>query len=200
MLGDGSVALPAETRVVSPYVAAGASTVAPNSSPAAASLAAATTESVPTAHVGHSAKKAAPRFNLGEVDSEIFCVRFSPDDLYLAAASSNGAIHIFNTLTGKKAFVLGDASDGGGRLPTTQLRWRPQQAASKTRNVLVSVGADGRITHWHASSGKCLHEIREPNNQLFCLDYAPDGSVRDGWEAARGTRLRRGDEKARASS
>jgi WD40 repeat protein len=114
---------------------------------------------------------------LGDLDSEIFCVRFSPDDLYLAAASGSGAIHIFNILTGKKAFMLGDAAvDGSSRSPTTQLRWRPQQAASKTRNVLVSVGADGRITHWHASSGKCLHEIREPDNQLYCLDYAPDGS------------------------
>lgn len=47
---------------------------------------------------------------------------------------------------------------------------------SKTKNVLVSVGADGRVLHWHASSGKCLHEIVEPDNQLFCMDYVADGS------------------------
>lgn len=82
---------------------------------------------------------------------------------------------IYNALTGKRAFVLKGAQED--RLPTTQVRWRPQQALSKTKNVLVSVAADGRVLHWHASSGKCLHEIVEPDNQLFCVDYVADGAL-----------------------
>eukprot|EP00913_Durusdinium_trenchii_P031706 g29692.t1 len=63
-------------------------------------------------------------------------------------------------------------------LPTTQLRWRPHGAASKTQSVLVSVNAefDGQIMQWHIKSGKCLHSITEKGNQIFCLDYFSDGS------------------------
>eukprot|EP00440_Ansanella_granifera_P021627 gb/GFBE01023476.1/.p1 GENE.gb/GFBE01023476.1/~~gb/GFBE01023476.1/.p1 ORF type:complete len:344 (+),score=66.54 gb/GFBE01023476.1/:1-1032(+) len=119
-------------------------------------------------------RKTSNKFTLGDGDNEIFCVRFSPDDLYLAAACGNGLINVYNSVTGKLAFVLNAGQEN--RLPTTQVRWRPSQCISKTKNVLVSVGADGRILHWHASSGKCLHEIVEPDNQLFCVDYLSDGS------------------------
>lgn len=116
-------------------------------------------------------KKVGPKFLLpGE--EEVFCVRFSPDDQYLASSCGSGQIRIFNTSTGKQAFTL----HNGENVPTTQVRWRPHQAMSKTKNVLVAVDADGRICHWHITSGKCLHEITEPDNQLFCLDYASDGT------------------------
>merc|ERR1719265_2829779 len=128
-----------------------------------------TDEDAPLAH-----KKVSPKFNLSDAESEVFCIRFSPDDQYLAAACGNGSIRVYNAMTGKRAFLLNDSQED--RLPTTQVRWRPQQALSKTKNVLISVGADGRILHWHTSSGKCLHEIIEPDNQLYCLDYVADGS------------------------
>lgn len=124
----------------------------------------------------HHKRGVVPKFQLGDPsDGEVFCARFSPDDLYLAAASGGGSIWVYNALTGKRAFVL--KSEGEDSLPTTQIRWRPRQALSKTKNVLVSVSADGRVLHWHASSGKCLHEIVEPDNQLFCVDYVADGSA-----------------------
>lgn len=118
-------------------------------------------------------RQVSSKFNLNDAEHEVFCIRFSPDDQYLAAACGNGSIRVYNALTGKKAFLLNDKEDG---LPMTQVRWRPQQSLSKTKNVLISVGADGKITHWHTSSGKCLHEIEEKGNQLFCVDYASDGS------------------------
>jgi len=114
--------------------------------------------------------------------SECFCVRFSPDDEYLAASFANGAIHVYNAETGKQEFTLNSPDQEnagvGGALPTTQLRWRPHSTQSKTKSVLISVNAefDGQIMHWHIKSGKCLHTITEPGNQLFCLDYFNDGS------------------------
>lgn len=114
--------------------------------------------------------------------SECFCVRFSPDDALLAASFANGAIHVYNTSTGKQEFQLNsnvERIEGGPLpLPTTQLRWRPHAAQSKTKNVLISVNAesDGQIQHWHIKSGKCLHEITEPGNSIFCVDYFSDGS------------------------
>jgi len=118
--------------------------------------------------------------------SDCFCVRFSPDEEYLAASFANGAIHIYNAETGKQEFVLNQTPSAPGEalsakdtpLPTTQLRWRPHSAQSKTKSVLISVNAefDGQILHWHIKSGKCLHTITEKGNQLFCLDYFADGS------------------------
>lgn len=129
---------------------------------------------VAPASASASSRKLSAKFTLNDAESEVFCVRFSPDDQYLAAACGDGAIHIYNTLTGRRAFSLNNSSSE--ELPATQIRWRPQQSLSRTKNILVSVGADGRLLHWHTSSGKCLHEIVEPDNQLFCVDYAPDGS------------------------
>mmetsp|Transcript_31638 Transcript_31638/g.80273 ORF Transcript_31638/g.80273 Transcript_31638/m.80273 type:complete len:365 (-) Transcript_31638:157-1251(-) len=113
--------------------------------------------------------------------SDCFCVRFSPDDQYLAASFANGAINIYNAESGKQEFVLNHVEGKDGLnmpLPTTQLRWRPHTAQSKTKSVLISVNAefDGQILHWHIKSGKCLHTITEKGNQLFCLDYFADGS------------------------
>jgi len=113
--------------------------------------------------------------------SDCFCVRFSPDDQYLAASFANGAINVYNADTGKQEFVLNNQEGKTGldsALPTTQLRWRPHSAQSKTKSVLISVNAefDGQILHWHIKSGKCLHTITEKGNQLFCLDYFADGT------------------------
>lgn len=113
--------------------------------------------------------------------ADCFCVRFSPDEQYLAASFANGAIHVYDANSGKQEFVLNSAEGKAGLdspLPTTQLRWRPHSAQSKTKSVLISVNCefDGQISHWHIKSGKCLHTITESGNQIFCLDYFHDGS------------------------
>jgi len=129
------------------------------------------------------------------VESEIFCTRFSHDDTYVAASYANGSIKVFDSKSGKEEFNLrchgsnedkkeniGDQDTGlfrGLEYPTTQLRWRPHSAQSKTKNVLISVNAatDGLIQHWHVKSGKCLHSIKEMGNSIFCIDYTADGST-----------------------
>jgi WD40 repeat protein len=60
-------------------------------------------------------------------------------------------------------------------LPATSLRFRPSTDPTRTKNVLVSTNAVGAIQHWHVTSGKCLHTTEEKNNQVFALDYRPDG-------------------------
>jgi len=113
-------------------------------------------------------------------NSEIFCVRFSPDDQYVAASYADGSIRVYNAATGRQEFFLNKPdAEKGGALPTTQVRWRPMNAQSKTKNVLISVNAesDGCVQHWHIKSGKCLHSITEKGNQLFCIDYVQDGST-----------------------
>ncbi|KAF4654305.1 hypothetical protein FOL47_010038 [Perkinsus chesapeaki] len=108
--------------------------------------------------------------------AEVFCVRFSPDDSLLAASTSNGLIKIYNCRTGKEVYTLHPHPKGDVVQPVTQLRWRPEGSSAKTKKVLVSVNSEGVVSHWHVTTGTCMHEVTEENNQLFCVDYSVDGS------------------------
>ena len=58
-------------------------------------------------------------------------------------------------------------------MPITCIRWRPSipGETSKTANVLITTSSDGVIAHWHLNSGKCLHHMKEENeNNLYALD------------------------------
>lgn len=66
-------------------------------------------------------------------------------------------------------------------VPFTSLRWRPENAIFKTRNIFTTVNADGEIQTWHLTSGKCLSTMKDDNKnvidkQLFCVDYKSDGT------------------------
>lgn len=74
-----------------------------------------------------SKKKVLPRYILSDNESEVFCIRFSPDDTYLAgllliklnyasASFSSGIVKVYNTSTGKVAYNLFHSDS-----PVTQL-------------------------------------------------------------------------------
>lgn len=118
---------------------------------------------------------------VGDSNSEVFCAKFDPEDKYLACGFGDGAIRIYNMISGKLAYTLcGNVSSSGimaDDMPVCGLRWRPQNDAMKTSNVLVSIQADGSIKHWHATSGKCLHNrVDDPENHLYALDYNSMGT------------------------
>lgn len=130
------------------------------------------------------AEEAAPTFKPGitphfetndENNAEIMCVRFSPDDEYIAASCSNGTIRIYNTQSGRIESLI---HDGTSKMPISQLRWRPHTTLSKTKHVLVSTSTEnnGLIQHWHVKSGKSLNTIQIKDCQLFCLDYHTNAS------------------------
>ena len=115
-----------------------------------------------------------------DCESEVFTVRFSPDDRFLAAGCGDGVVRIYNAVTGKLTYSLNQSPSSsnsvlGDKLPTTAIRFRPA-GTSKTRNVLLAANADGSVSHWHITSGKCLHSTVEKNNQVLCIDYKSDGS------------------------
>jgi COMPASS component SWD3 len=56
-------------------------------------------------------------------------------------------------------------------------RWRPLNGPGVTKNVMISVNANGALQHWHTTSGKLLHTIYDELNQLLCVDYKPDGTL-----------------------
>lgn len=109
----------------------------------------------------------------GNVD--LLCCRFDPDDTLIASGSSEGTVHVYSLTASEKPIHVMNGAEVTG-IPITCLRWRPHTGISKTKHVLVSSCADGNISHWHVPSGKLLHRITEPENQVLCLDYNRDGS------------------------
>lgn len=109
-----------------------------------------------------------------EQPAEVFTVRFSADSTLVAAGLGNGNVHIYQGRTGRLSYQLATSTKG---FPLTAMRFRPTSASAKTRNVLLTANADGSVQHWHVTSGKCLHTIVEPDNEVFAIDYTHDGSM-----------------------
>lgn len=113
----------------------------------------------------------------GDSDAAVFCAKFDAQDKYLAAGYGDGLTRIYNVETQRLAFTL-MGMGGNEEMPVSDLAWRPQTASMKTANVLVTCQADGTLKHWHATSGKCLHQVLEdPENHLYTIDFKPDGTL-----------------------
>ncbi|KAJ1562091.1 hypothetical protein HK096_002127 [Nowakowskiella sp. JEL0078] len=107
-------------------------------------------------------------------ESEIFCVKFSPTEEYLIAALGTGDIQVYSMRTsGHVATLLNTLSP---RLPCTHVTFRPDALDPKNRNIIAATYADGRIVHWHCTTGQQLSTIEEQENQIACLHYYSDGS------------------------
>lgn len=121
----------------------------------------------------HLSRRIVPFLDIeGKKEVEAFCVRWSPDQQYLAVGCGDGIIRIYNT-KGQLTYQLSAQPNQG--LPTTSIRFRPVKIDSKTKNVLISTNADGSVSHWHMTSQKRLYRIEEEHNQVYALDYRPDG-------------------------
>lgn len=46
------------------------------------------------------------KYTLGDTSIQTFCVRYDPNDKYIATGCSDGTIRLFNVLTGKQSFIL----------------------------------------------------------------------------------------------
>jgi COMPASS component SWD3 len=118
-----------------------------------------------------------PRVLHSDIGSEVFVVRFSQDGLLLAAGCNDGSVRVYNAKSGGHLYTLpAEVSASGEPMPITCLRFRPNTASSKTRNVLLSGGADGVVKHWHVTSGKVLSRVAEAGNQVFAMDMRADGA------------------------
>lgn len=104
----------------------------------------------------------------------MYTVRFDPQDRYIATGCKDGSIRVYNVLTGKLSYTLMDTEsrpvmeedeeEKELKMPITAIRWRPLSTSTKTKNVLISVHADGSVRHWHTTSGKCLNKIQDDLN------------------------------------
>jgi COMPASS component SWD3 len=105
--------------------------------------------------IKNSDVKISHKYTLGSLDQQTFCVRYEPHDKYLAQGCGDGTIRIYNVFTGKQSFILN--TEMAQPMPTTMIRWRPSGSMAVTKNVVISVNANGALQHWHTTSGKLLH-------------------------------------------
>ncbi|KAI8617166.1 WD40-repeat-containing domain protein [Chytriomyces sp. MP71] len=118
-----------------------------------------------------------PKFIKRE-QSEVFSLKFSPDDEYIAAALGNSNIQIYSTSSNEMVRTLVPPFESGASVfPCTTVMFRPDSSGYKNKNVLVAGYADGRIIHWHFTSGQVISTIQEEDLQINSIAYQnkPDG-------------------------
>ena len=113
--------------------------------------------------VKNSDIKVSHKYTLGTLETQTFYLRFDPQDKYLAQCCRDGTIRIYNVFTGKVSFILNE--DMEQKMPMVSIKWRPLNCPAITKNVIISVNANGAIQHWHTTSGKCLNTIFDELNQ-----------------------------------
>ena len=59
--------------------------------------------------------------------------------------------------------------------PVTAVAFRPVPTASGTKNLVLSGNTVGHLRMYHATSGKLLWQVEEAGNQVYAIDYRPDG-------------------------
>ncbi|GCA64192.1 hypothetical protein KIPB_013522, partial [Kipferlia bialata] len=45
------------------------------------------------------------------------------------------------------------------------------------QNVLLAGNASGVVQHWHCDTGECLHQLREDGNEIYAVEFSPDGRL-----------------------
>jgi hypothetical protein len=71
--------------------------------------------------VKNSDIKITHKYTLGDTSKQTFCVRYDPNDKYIAAGQVDGSISIYNVFTGKRSYVLNTQMEEP--MPITQIRY-----------------------------------------------------------------------------
>lgn len=125
--------------------------------------------------VKNSDVKVTHRYTLGDTSTMTLCVRYDPNDKYIATGCFDGSIRIYNVFTGKQSYTLN--ADGEEHMPITNIKWRPLCAPGVTKNVIIAASADGTLKHWHTTSGRLLNTTFNEDHKTKTCDYKPDGTA-----------------------
>lgn len=128
--------------------------------------------------IGSTGKRVLPKYACDpgySPSSDCFSVRFSPDEQFLACSFKNGAINVYNAVTGEQDIPVLFHAIGpkSADVPITQVRWRPMTGIFRSEPALLSVcyEGEGKVLHWDINSCKVTNIITEAGNQPFCVDY-----------------------------
>ena len=95
-------------------------------------------------------------------------VQFSPDNLFIASASFDKCIKMWNGYTGAFLYNL-----RGHIAPVYQIAW------SADSKYLLSGSKDSTLKVWNIKSDKkdksCRHDLPGHADEVYCVDWSPDG-------------------------
>jgi ribosome assembly protein 4 len=91
-------------------------------------------------------------------------VCFSPDTFYLASASFDKSIKVWNGHTGVFLFNL-----RGHVGPVYQIAWSPDS------RMLLSGSKDTTLKCWNIKVKRLMHELPGHADEVYCVDWSPDG-------------------------
>lgn len=104
----------------------------------------------------------------GEV--ELLSTKWNPEEVSIAVGCSDGNARVYSA-DGSLINTL--LCHEGIYYPVTSVRWKPGN--TKTKNILLGATCEGRIYHYHVSSGKIIYSTCI-NAGILCSDYSEDGS------------------------
>ncbi|KAI8819473.1 WD40-repeat-containing domain protein [Fimicolochytrium jonesii] len=110
-----------------------------------------------------------------KASSEVYSVKFSLNDEYIASGLGDSKILIISTQTGEPLNLL-TPTTLDTYLPCTSLAFRPDSNAYKNKNVLAAAYASGHIIHWHTTSNQIISTIDEGDHQTQCVVYNNAGT------------------------
>ncbi|HIK03209.1 MAG TPA: ribosome assembly protein 4, partial [Trichormus sp. M33_DOE_039] len=96
--------------------------------------------------------------------SQVFSVAYSPNSKYLASASTDNTIKIWDISTGKPVQTLKGHSDSVNSV-----------AYSPDSKYLASTSSDTTIKIWDISTGKALNTLKGHSDSVYSVAYSPDG-------------------------
>ncbi len=96
------------------------------------------------------------------------CASFSPDGDLLAIGTMSGALHLWDTTTGRLRRSLMPTGTG---CAIRSLDFSPDG------QVLASSGVDGNINLWEVRTGRHLNTLRGHTQQIWQVAFTPDGKT-----------------------
>jgi WD40 repeat protein len=91
-------------------------------------------------------------------------VVFSPDGKYLAVGNRNASTYIFDVETGQRVTNL-------PKRMSQELTFHP------TLPVIAVAYVDASIGLWNITDGRLLHEVQTTAEEIYTLDWSPDGQL-----------------------
>jgi WD40 repeat protein len=105
---------------------------------------------------------------IGEGD-DVYAISYSPDGRYIASASGNGLVRLWNTSDGSCKSVL-----EGHQAPVPSICFSPNG------KILASVGEDSCLRLWNVQDASCLLVLSDqihPRGCILSVTFSPDGQT-----------------------